>query len=406
MAAGPSAARPGVSGRVLDDTLDLLDRLVAFETTEARSNLDLVDAAEEVLVAAGATCVRSGDPTAGKANLFATIGPDVDGGVVLSGHTDVVPAEDRHNWTSSPFILERTTDPDAGDRLVGRGTADMKGFIAACLAMAPTFATARLRRPVHVALTYDEEVGCRGAPWLLDQLARSGRRPAAAVVGEPTSMRVITAHKGCHEYTTTITGRPGHGSTPDRSVNAIWHAARYVVGLHGLAEGLRERAPADSPFAPPWSTLSIGTIHGGQARNVIAGACAFDWEFRPVNDADAAWVAAEVAAMEDELGAELATLDDDAGVVRTTDGEVPGLDTPTDSPAVSLVRRLLDEPVLDVVSYNTEAGLFDAAGIPAVVCGPGSIDVAHRPDEYVTVDQLTACLDLLGRLVDELSEPR
>lgn len=405
MAAGPTAVDPGATGTVLDDTLELLARLVAHETTEARSNLDLVDTAEEVLVAAGATCVRSGDPASGKANLFATIGPAVDGGVVLSGHTDVVPAEDRHNWTTPPFTLVRAGHED-GDRVVGRGTADMKGFIAACLAMARVFAAADLQRPVHLALTYDEEVGCRGAPWLLDDLSRTGPRPAAAIVGEPTSMRVITAHKGCHEYTTTITGRPGHGSTPDRSVNAIWHAARYVVGLHGLAEGLRERAPADSPFDPPWSTLSIGTIQGGQARNIIAGACALDWEFRPVNDADAAWVAAEVAAMEAELGAQLVALDPDAGVVRTTDGEVRGLDTPSDSPAVALVRRLLDTPRMDVVSYNTEAGLFDAAGIPAVVCGPGSINVAHRPDEFVTLDQLGACLDLLGRLVTDLSEPR
>lgn len=401
MTVAPPATTPRGGDRdpgPLADTLDLLARLVAQETTEDHSNLAVIDLAEEVLGGVGASCVRTGDPASGKANLFATIGPAVDGGVVLSGHTDVVPANDVHNWGSPPFTM---THRDS--RVVGRGTADMKGFIAACLAMAPAFADADLVRPVHLALTYDEEVGCRGAPWLLADLVASGPRPAAAIIGEPTMMDVITAHKGCHEYRTTITGVPGHGSTPDRSVNAIWHAARYVVRLHGLAEQLRERAPADSPFDPPESTLSIGTIHGGQARNIIAGSCSFDWEFRPVNHADAAWVAAEVAAMEVEVAAQLADLSPEAGIERVTDGEVCGLETPQDSPAVALARRLLDEPRLDVVSYNTEAGLFDAAGIPAVVCGPGSIDVAHRPDEYVEVDQLRSCLVMLDRLTGDLA---
>ncbi len=398
MASSVTMPAPGHHGDRLDATLHLLAGMVAEETTEDRSNVAVIDLAEQVLTAVGATCVRTGDPASGKANLFATIGPAVDGGVVVSGHTDVVPAKDVHNWTTPPFTMTRR-----GSRVVGRGTADMKGFLAACLAMAPVVAAADLVRPLHLAMTYDEEVGCRGAPWLLADLAATGPRPAAAIIGEPTMMNVITAHKGCHEYRTTITGVPGHGSTPDRSVNAIWHAARYVVGLHGLAEGLRERAPADSPFDPPESTLSIGTIRGGQARNVIAGSCHLDWEFRPVNDADAAWVAAEVAAMELELATQLAELSPDARVERITDGEVRGLETPTDSPAVALMGRLLDHPRLDVVSYNTEAGLFDAAGIPAIVCGPGSIDVAHRPDEFVEVDQLRSCLAMLDRLVVDLS---
>ncbi len=385
--------------RVLDATLDLLGALVGYRSVTQDSNLGVIDHAEHVLRAVGATCTRTEDPAGGKANLFATIGPDVDGGVVLSGHTDVVPA-DGQAWETPPFTATRRHG-----RVYGRGTADMKGFLACVLAMAPRFAVADLRRPVHLALTFDEEIGCRGAPLLLAELARSGRRPAAAIVGEPTSMQVVTAHKGCHEYTTTITGVAGHGSAPDRSVNAIWHAARYVMRLHDLADELRDRAPADSPFDPPESTLSIGTIHGGQARNVVPGTCSFDWEFRPIDDGDARWVAAAVHRIEQEEVARLRDLHPDAGLETSCDGEVGGLDTPHDSPAVELLRRLVDDVAPTVVPYNTEAGLFQAAGIPAVVCGPGSITVAHRPDEYIAVDQLSACLELLDRLVAELSGP-
>ncbi|MBY5164237.1 acetylornithine deacetylase [Salsipaludibacter albus] len=391
---GTTTARPP-----LDDTLSLLTDLVACRSVTRYSNLDLVHLAQQVLEAAGATCTRTFDPLLGKANLFATIGPHVDGGVVLSGHTDVVPAND-DAWETPPFVA---TLRDG--RVHGRGTTDMKGFIACVLAMAPTFAAADLQRPVHVALTFDEEVGCQGAPLLLEELGRTGPRPAAAIIGEPTMMQVVVGHKGCYEYTTTITGVAGHGSAPSRGVNAIWHAARYVMRLHDLADELRDRAPADSPFDPPESTLSIGTIHGGQARNVVPGNCSFDWEFRPVNDADAALVAEAVVRIEQEESDRLQALHPHAAILTTSDGEVGGLDTPLDSPAVALTRRLLDDVTPGVVPYNTEAGLFQAAGIPSVVCGPGSIDVAHRPDEYVPVDQLAACLAMLDRLAADLSTP-
>ena len=383
----------------LDRALVLLDDLVAFPTETLRSNLELVHHAEAILGTVGATCTRTWDANGNKANLFATIGPPVDGGVVLSAHTDVVPADD-HQWTSPPFVAT----PRDG-RVYGRGTTDMKGFIACVLAMAPWFASADLVRPVHVALTFDEEIGCLGAPLLIEELQRSGPTPSAAIIGEPTMMGVKTAHKGCYEYTTTITGMAGHGSAPSRAVNSIWHAARYVMRLHELAEELRSRAPADSPFDPPESTLSIGTIRGGQARNVIPGSCSFDWEFRPINDADAALVAATVRELEREESARLQALHPDADIATTVVGEVGGLDTPLDDPAVALLGRLLDEPVLGVASYSTEAGLFQQAGISSVVCGPGSIDVAHRPDEYVEVTQLEACIGMLGRLVAELSTP-
>ncbi len=402
MAAGRrSAATTTDNSRAtpLDRTLRLLDDLVMFPTVTHTSNLELVHHAEAVLGTVGATCTRTWDANGNKANLFATIGPPVDGGVVLSAHTDVVPADD-DQWASPPFVATRRDG-----RVYGRGTADMKGFIACVLAMAPRFAAAELVRPVHIALTFDEEVGCLGAPLLIAEMARTGPLPAAAIIGEPTMMGVMTGHKGCYEYTTTITGVAGHGSVPSRAVNSIWHAARYVMRLHDLAQELRTRAPAHSPFDPPESTLSIGTITGGQARNVVPGSCSFDWEFRPINDADARMVAEAVHQLEGEEAARLRALHPDADISTTIVGEVGGLDTPTDDPAVELMRRLLDDPVLGVASYNTEAGLFQQAGISSVVCGPGSIDVAHRPDEYVEVAQLEACLAMLERVVDELATP-
>lgn len=383
---------------LLDTALDHLAAMVAIPTVSLTPNVQLIDHAQRALEDLGAICTRTWDATHSRANLLATIGPHVDGGVVLSGHTDVVPADDEHNWVASPWQAA------VGDgRVYGRGTTDMKGFIACVLAAAEVFSRAELVRPVHVALSFDEEIGCQGAPLLLADLAARNLHPAAAIIGEPTMLDVITAHKGCHEYTTTITGLAGHGSMPDRSVNAIWHAARYVMQLHRLAEQLRDRAPGDSVFDPPETTLSIGTIGGGQFRNVVPGACSFDWEYRPVDDDDAAWVAAQVAVMEEDMDAQLRALHPAAGLVSTCVGAVGGLRGERDSPAVVLVDRLLDNPVRTTAAYSTEAGLFQKAGIPAVVCGPGSIDQAHRVDEYIAVDQLVACLHLLERLAQDLA---
>jgi acetylornithine deacetylase len=358
----------------------------------ADSNLDLIGYAAERLdgVAADLTLTHSDDGA--KANLFATIGPVVDGGVVLSGHTDVVPA-DAAAWHSNPFVATHRDD-----RVYGRGSADMKGFIACALALAPELAATRMRRPVHVALTYDEEVGFRGAPVLLAELSRTGPAPSAAIVGEPTSLDIIAAHKGCYEYTTTVTGTEGHGSTPAKAVNAVEHAARFVARLVELRDELASRAPMDSPFDPPASTISVGTIAGGTARNIIAGSCTVEWELRPVQRSDAAHVRGALASFERDLTAEVRTIDPDAGMVTEAVCEVDGLEPAPDSPALRLGRMLLDRPAVDVVSFGTEAGLYQQAGIPAIVCGPGSIDVAHQPDEHVPVADLEACLAMLRRL--------
>jgi acetylornithine deacetylase len=380
-----------------DAALAILDDLVAFPTVTADSNLDLIAYAAEQLDGIAADVVLTHDDTGTRANLFATIGPVIDGGVVLSGHTDVVPA-DPAGWRSDPFVA---TQRDGA--VFGRGTADMKGFIACVLAVAPELATAGLRRPVHIALTFDEEVGFRGAPVLLAELTRTGPTPSAAIVGEPTGLGIVAAHKGCYEYTTTFAGVEGHGSLPDRGVNAVEHAARFVARLVELRAELAERAPADSRFDPPASTINVGTIRGGTARNTVAGSCTVEWELRPVQAGDADHVRATVAAFARDLVGEARWVGPDA--VMTTDAvcEIDGLELAPDSAALRLGRELLDEPEERVVAFGTEAGLYQAAGIPAIVCGPGSIDVAHQPDEHIAVADLDACLAMLGRLGGRLS---
>lgn len=377
-------------------TLLVLGDLIGFSTVTSESNLDLIDYADAYLTRAGAHTTITRDRWGSKANLLATIGPMVDGGVVLSGHTDVVPADSEH-WTGAPFVASRREQ-----RIYGRGAVDMKGFIACAMAMAPRFAAADLPVPIHIALTFDEEVGCLGAPLLIEELLRTGPRPAVAIVGEPTQLRIVEAHKGCYEYTTTITGVEGHGSAPAKAVNAVEYAVRYVNHLLELRRDLADRVTDDSPFDPPEATVSVGTITGGTARNVVAGACSFEWEFRSVRRSEAEYVIDQVAAFERGLLAEMREQHPEAGIVSEVVGAVDGLEPQRPSPALELVASLLDDPEVDVAAFSTEAGLYQQAGIPAVVCGPGSIDVAHQPDEYVTIEQLEACLTMLERLIPRL----
>jgi acetylornithine deacetylase len=377
-------------------TLLVLGDLIGFQTVTSASNLDLISYADAYLRRAGAQTTITRDRYGQKANLLATIGPPVDGGVVLSGHTDVVPADAEH-WTGAPFVASRRDQ-----RVYGRGAVDMKGFIACAMALAPRFAAADLPVPIHIALTFDEEIGCLGAPLLIEELLRTGPRPAVAIVGEPTELRIVDAHKGCYEYTTTFTGVEGHGSAPAKAVNAVEYAVRYVDRLLQLRAELAERPVPDSPFDPPEATISVGTIAGGTARNVVAGSCSLDWEFRSVVRAEAQVMMERVGAFEQELLAQMRDQHPEAALVTETIGAVDGLESQRPSPAIDLVASLLDDVVVDVASFSTEAGLYQQAGIPAVVCGPGSIEVAHQPDEYVTIDQLEKCLTMLERLIPRL----
>lgn len=382
---------------LLGETRDLLSDLIGFPTVSSDSNLEMIAYLAQRLGDAGARVEISTDDSGAKANLFATIGPDRDGGIVLSGHSDVVPVADQ-DWSHDPF---RMAERDG--RLYGRGACDMKGFIAAAVAMAPRIAAARSERPVHFALTYDEEVGCLGARALAATLRDRGLRPAVAVIGEPTSMQVIEGHKGCHEYTTHFTGLEGHGSVPDRGVNAVEYAVRYVARLMELGTELKARAPVDSRFEPPWTTINTGVLAGGVAHNVIPGKARVEWEMRPVRVADADFVLEALHRYcSGVLIPQMRRVCPAAGIETRVIGEVAGLEPMSENAARDLVMDLTGANGADVVSFGTEAGIFQNLGINVVVCGPGSIEQAHKPDEYVSLDQLGQCIGMLDRLVARL----
>lgn len=382
----------------LSRTQAILADLVGYPTVSADSNLAMIDHMANLLSDAGARVDLFHDDTGTKANLFATIGPDREGGIVLSGHSDVVPVTDQ-NWTSDPFRLA-----ERDGRLFGRGTCDMKGFIAATLAMAPDYAARRLTRPIHFAFTYDEEVGCLGARSLVPALQARGIRPAMAIVGEPTDMRIIEGHKGCCEYTVAFQGLEGHGSNPDRGVNAVEYAVAYVARLMELRHQLRHRTPVASVFEPPWTTINIGRLSGGVAHNVIASRAELDWEMRPVQESDAAFVRQTMADYcNDVLLPQMQAVCPDAGITTYVIGEVCGLEPMEENAARRLVAELTGANGADVVSFGTEAGLFQQMGLSAVLCGPGSIEQAHKADEYVTLSQLNQCLTMLHGLGERLT---
>lgn len=382
----------------LDTTVGILGDLVGFPTVSSDGNLELIAYLSDQLGRLGARTRMTADETGTKANFFATFGPDGDGGIVLSGHTDVVPVADQ-DWHSDPFAMV-----ERDGRLYGRGSCDMKGFIAAVLASAPEIAAQRLSRPLHIAMTYDEEVGCIGGRALVEELRREELRPAVAIIGEPTGMRMVEGHKGCCEYTTELNGLEGHGSEPDKGVNAVEFAVRYAARLMELAEELKTRAPDDSRFDPPHTTLQIGRLSGGVAHNVIPGACAVDWEMRPVRMSDGAFVRAAIDDYaESVLKPAMRAVSPDANIVRHVIGEVAGLEPMPENEAIRVVSALTGANTADVVAFSTEAGLFQEYGLSCVVCGPGSIDQAHKPDEFVERGQLSACLDMLAGLGRQLS---
>jgi len=384
----------------LADTTAILGDLVAFPTVSSESNLEMAGYLAERLTEAGARVEMIHNDTYTKANVFATLGPEEDGGIVLSGHTDVVPVEDQ-DWTSEPFAMR-----EADGRLYGRGTCDMKGFIAAALATARDYSPDRLRRPLHFAFTYDEETGCFGGRALVEHLKAHDLRPALAIVGEPTGMQIIEGHKGCYEYTTSFTGLEGHGSAPDRGVNAVEYAVRYAARLMALHEDLRARAPSGSPFDPPWTTVNIGRLSGGVAHNVIANHAEVDWEMRPVRTEDADFVEDALRNyVEGTLLPAMRRVAPKAGIETTVIGEVEGLLPMPVNEARALVSDLTGGNSTGVVPFGTEAGLFQTLGLSVVVCGPGSIEQAHKADEYLEARQLSACIDMLSRLRTKLDLP-
>ncbi|HVC56014.1 MAG TPA: acetylornithine deacetylase [Stellaceae bacterium] len=379
--------------------IEILDRLVAFDTTSSRSNLELIDWVGDYLGRHGIASALS-SAGAGKANLFATIGPAVgretgQGGVILSGHTDVVPVAGQQ-WQSDPF---RLTERDG--RLFGRGSADMKGFIALVLALVPLAARRALAVPLHLALTHDEETGCFGAPALIAALPDGAARPVMAIVGEPTAMQVANRQKGCAFFRTRVTGRDGHSSAPERGVNAIIAAGEIIAEIARLAAEAKGRARPDSGFDPPHTTLSVGTIAGGTAVNIIARQCAFDWDLRNLPDDDAAALKARIDRfIAADLLPRMRRVYPEAAIATETIVAVPPLLAVPGSPAEALARRLTGANTATTISFATEAGLYQQAGIPAIVCGPGSIAVAHQPDEFISRAELAAGAAFLDRLLD------
>lgn len=375
--------------------IDLLRTLVGFDTTSFRSNLPLIEWVKAYLERYGIEAQLTRDEGGGKANLFATLGPADRGGVVLSGHTDVVPVAGQP-WSTDPFTLTEKVD-----RLYGRGTADMKGFIAVVLALVPEIRERKLDVPLHLAFSYDEEIGCLGVPALIRALPEDERRPRMVIVGEPTGMVVANAHKGIYAFATTVTGIEGHSSAPERGLNAILAAGEILQFIVRLAEEKRLAAPPGCPFDPPYTTFNVGIIEGGTAQNIIPRTCRFVWECRPLPDDDPAAIRARVDRfVAEDLLPRLRARHPGAAVVTERLPSTPGLAPRPGSPAEGLAVKLTNATMTGTVAFATEAGLFQASGMSAVVCGPGSIDQAHRPDESISLEQLAAGERFVRGLVD------
>jgi len=383
---------------MIEDTKRILSDLIAFPTVSADSNLEMIAYMANRLEDCGAKVDVLFEENGQKANLFATLGPQRDGGIVLSGHSDVVPVTDQ-SWTSDPFeMVERD------DRLYGRGTCDMKGFIAATLAMAPFYAESVRDRPLHFAFTYDEETGCIGAGHLAQNLVARSIKPSLATIGEPTNMRVVEGHKGCFEYSTHFQGLEGHGSAPDLGVNAVEFAVRYVSRLLELRDELKTMAPDSSRFDPPWTTVNIGALNGGTVHNVIAQKAKVDWEMRPVHASDADFVKGALKAFcDDVLLPSMRSIYPDASIETEVIGEIAGLIPTDNNEAVRIVSQLTGANGAHLVPFGTEAGIFLSLGMDVVVCGPGSIEQAHKADEFLEVAQLSQCLAMLEKLGATLS---
>ena len=376
-------------------TLPLLDDLIGFDTVSVNSNLPLLDMVQARLTAAGITCWRVMDETGQKANLFATTGPAGDGGVLLSAHVDVVPVAGQ-DWRRPAFKLTE----EAG-RLYGRGTTDMKGFVACAVNAMLDAARRPLAQPLHLALSHDEEVGCKGVPSLIAELARRGPRPALCIVGEPTELQVATGHKGKIGIRSRFTGRAGHSARAPMAVNALWPAAAMVAEIRAIQKRMETEGARDPDYTVPYSTLHVGRLAGGGALNMVPEAAEMDWEIRylPEDDGPAA-----VTALKDRAAALVAAMGDpDATVSHSELMNYPGLGTAADAPVVRLVQRLAGTQGTLKVDYGTEGGLFaNDLGLPTVVCGPGSMAQGHIADEFIARSELERCDAMLARLIDRL----
>ena len=376
---------------------ELLDRLVSFDTTSAKSNLELIAFVQDYLAGHGIASQIVPYQDGAKANLFATIGRSDVPGIILSGHTDVVPAK-ADEWETDPFILTRR-----GSRLYGRGTTDMKGFVAVVLAAVPMFLEKADRRPIHIALSCDEEVGCGGVKPMIRHITENLPLPVAVVVGEPTLMQVVNATKGVATYVTELTGQEAHSSDPRRGVNAIAFAGHALLELERIGERLKAKGDPTGCFDPPYATLNVGVIAGGTVKNVVPRQCSITWEIRFPAGIDTAVPLAEMQKFDRGLEARMRQTSPDCHVGTHELRCVSALAPDNGSFAESLVLGALRGNRVISASYATEAGLFQEAGMPTVICGPGSIDHAHKPNEFIEIGELDACAAFIRRLTDAWS---
>lgn len=376
----------------------MIRTLVGFDTTSRDSNLALIDWVREYLAGHGVASELTFDDQRRKANLFATIGPKDRGGIALSGHTDVVPV-DGQEWSTDPFALA-----EKDGRLYGRGTSDMKSFLAVALALVPELLGRKLKTPLHLALSFDEEVGCIGVRRMIEALDGRPDKPRLCIVGEPTQMKPVIGHKGKHSLRCHVRGFECHSALAHEGVNAVEAAAEIVAYLKSMARRFRDNGPYDPDFVPPYTTVHTGTIQGGTALNIVPKDCRFDFEFRFLPGADAEGLVAEVKRFAaTRVEPEMKTVRPETGVHFEDLTIFPGLSVSPEDEVTQLVLALTGANATGKVSFGTEAGLFQKAGIPTVVCGPGSIEQAHKPDEFIALDQVRACEKFLRRLVDRIS---
>ncbi|MCP8938470.1 acetylornithine deacetylase [Alsobacter sp. SYSU M60028] len=370
-----------------------LEKLVSFPTVSSASNLDLLDYVEAEVAPLGARLRRFPNAEGDKASVLVSVGPEAPGGLVYSGHTDIVPTEGQP-WTGDPFALR-----ERDGRLIGRGATDMKGFLACCLAALPEIASGPLRRPVHLAFSYDEEVGCTGVGDMARWIGASGLAPRLAVIGEATMMDLVSAHKGGLIGWATVKGKPGHSSQPDRYVNAVMVAAELVSFINRIREDMRA-GPRFEGLDPPWSTIQVNQIAGGLHGNIVAAECRFFWEMRIIPGQSEDDVFARMEAFARDLERDMKAIDPETFIRLDVQSRIPGLSPSGDPTLESELLSLLGRKAPRAVPYGTEAGIFQRAGMPSVVIGPGDIADAHQPDESVAIDQLEQCTDMLVRLAE------
>jgi acetylornithine deacetylase len=376
----------------------MIAKLVSFDTTSHLSNLPIIEFIRDYLSSHGVESTIVPTPDGTKAALYATIGPKTEGGIVLSGHTDVVPVTGQ-NWASDPFrMVEREA------RLYGRGTCDMKSFLAIALALVPEFLAQPLTMPIHLAFSYDEEVGCVGVRPLIAHVLEHFPKPKMVIVGEPTDMTVVNAHKSIHGFITEVHGIEAHSSVPHLGVNAVMIAAALIGEINTIAGDMRDKGDPTGRFDPAFTSVHVGTVEGGTALNIVPKYCRFHWEFRGLPGQDENEIPSRLEAFANtHLLSDMMAVSADAGIETHRVNDVPMFLGPDGSPAESLALQLAQQNEIHSVSYGTEAGLFQAEDIPTIICGPGHIEQAHKPDEFISTEQIARCEAFMRRLIKHLT---